>query len=74
MGFQDAFMILGVGFALMLIPCWILRRAYKRAEALGLPLASPRRKKGAQKEEALEPANDDAHDRERKPTPAPAAE
>ncbi len=38
MGFQDAFIIIAVFFALMLIPCWILRRAHKRAEAMGVPL------------------------------------
>jgi DHA2 family multidrug resistance protein len=52
MGFQDAFLVLGVCFAFMLIPCWILRRAYKRAEAQGIPIVHNPKAKAKLKAEA----------------------
>jgi EmrB/QacA subfamily drug resistance transporter len=72
MGFQDAFMLLGVFFALMFFPCLILRRAYIRAEALGLPTKPKKRKKSAPEEDKKADSAEPANDGIQKPSPAAA--
>jgi hypothetical protein len=55
MGFQDAFMILAVFFALMLIPCWILSRASKQVNRGGEAKAALNKNKAEKKEEFQKP-------------------
>ena len=52
MGFQDAFMIIAVGFLFVLIPCWILSRAHKRADRGGEAKAELNKPKETAKEKA----------------------
>jgi len=55
MGFQDAFMILAVFFALMLIPCWILSRASKRVNRGGEAKVALNKNKAEKKDRVPKP-------------------